>query len=138
MSHQSVFHIDRHKPPGESLSRPFELGSCSVLQGVLPYTGLRGYRMRSAICLPVCELALSLSFPEVQPRAPAVYNTIRNPSAVFCGEMLDKGETKPRGANRIQLLKTQHFWRTSSEEIFFSFAAEKKSADRIRFVWRES
>src|SRR5687768_9989928 len=33
--------------------------------------------MRSAICLPVCELALSLSFPEVQPRAPAIYNMVR-------------------------------------------------------------
>src|SRR5689334_18423163 len=77
MSHQSAYHIDRHKPLGVSLSRPFELGPCSVPQGALPDTGLRGYRTRSAICLPVCELALSLSFPEVQPRAPAIYNMMR-------------------------------------------------------------
>jgi hypothetical protein len=50
--------------------------------------------MRSAICLPVCELALSLSFPEVQPRAPAVYNTIENPGVVFCGERWERRETK--------------------------------------------
>src|ERR1043165_3385707 len=84
MSHQSVYHIDRHKPPGESLSQLFELGSCSVPEGMLPGNGLRGYRMRSAICLPVCELASSLSFPEVQPRAPAVYNMTRtNEHAIF-------------------------------------------------------
>src|SRR6185369_954474 len=77
MSHQSVYHIDRHTPPGESSSQPFELEHCSVPQGVLPDTGRRGYRMRSAICLLVCELPLSLSFPEVQPRAPAIYNMVR-------------------------------------------------------------
>jgi hypothetical protein len=81
--------------------------------------------MRSAICLPVCELALSLSFPEVQPRAPAVYNTIEIPIVCFCGEVLDKGETNSRGANQIQLLKTPHAWRTSNRMTFFSFAAEE-------------
>src|SRR5262245_44359177 len=77
MSLQSVYHIDRHKPPGESLSRPFELGPYSVPQGALPDTGRRGYRMLSSICLLVCELPLSLSFPEVQPRAAALYNMLR-------------------------------------------------------------
>src|SRR5689334_7204666 len=95
MSHQSVYHIDRRKLPGESLSPPFELEFCSAPQGALPDNGLRGYRMRSAICLPVCELALSLSFPEVQPRAPAIYTTIDNPSVVFFGERWKRRETKP-------------------------------------------
>jgi hypothetical protein len=71
------------KRPGEFLSQRSQLGTWSVLQGVLPDTGLRGYRTRSAICLPVCELALSLSFPEVQPRAPAIYNMIGNPIVGF-------------------------------------------------------
>src|SRR5688572_33288158 len=94
MSHQSAYHIVRRKPPGEFSSQPFELEPWSVPRGVLPDTGLREYRMRSAICLPVCELALSLSFPEVQPRAPAVYNTMRNTSVVFCGERWKRRETK--------------------------------------------
>jgi hypothetical protein len=91
--------------------------------------------MRSAICLPVCELALSLSFPEVQPRAPAVYNTIRNRIVVFCGERWKRRETKLThcksnllqriGSLNSQGLKTPHAWRTSSEELFFAFAAEK-------------
>ena len=89
-----------------------------MLQGVIPDTGLRGYRMRSAICLPVCELALSLSFPEVQPRAPAVYNTMRNTSVVFCGERWKRRETN-HAVQSIQLLKTWHAWRTSSGEIIF-------------------
>ena len=62
-----------HKPPAEFLSQPFQLRTSSALQGVLPDNGRRGYRMRSAICLLVCELALSSSFPEVQPRAAALY-----------------------------------------------------------------
>src|SRR5262249_151768 len=77
MSHQSAYHIGRHKPPGEFSFQPFVLEPWSVPQGGLPDTGLRGYRMRSAICLLVCELPLSLSFPEVQPRAPAVYDMMR-------------------------------------------------------------
>src|ERR1044072_3838309 len=98
MSHQSAYHIDRHKSPGEFSSQPFGLGPWSVSQGVLPDTGLRGYRTRNAISLPVCELALSLSFPEVHPRAPGVYNTIRNPSVVFCGERWKRRETNSRTA----------------------------------------
>ena len=47
------------------------------------------------------KLALSLSFPEVQPRAPAVYNTIENPSVIFCGERWKRREPNPRSANRI-------------------------------------
>jgi len=139
MSHQSVYHIVRRKPPGESLSRPFELGPWSVPQGVLPGNGLRGYRMRSAICLPVCELALSLSFPEVQPRAPAVYNTIENPSVVFCGERWKRRETKPTqcksnrsqriGSLNSQRLKTQHARRTSNERINFSWVQVASEAD---------
>src|SRR5688572_5454025 len=88
--------------PRRATSERGEIGSenhgpWSVLQGVLPDTGLRGYRMRSAICLPVFELALSSSFPEVQPRAPAVYNMIRILVVDFCGDVLDKGETNSRG-----------------------------------------
>ena len=69
-----------------------DLGPC--LEGALPDNGRRGYRTRSAICLPVCVLAFSLSFPEVQPRAPAVYNMIRILIAVFCGERWERRETK--------------------------------------------
>lgn len=131
MSHQSAYRIVLRRPPGEFWSQPFGLGPWSVLQGALPDTGRRGYRTRSAICLPVCELALSLSFPEVQPRAPAVYNTIENPSVVFCGEHWKRRETKPTqcksnrsqriGSLNSQRLKTQHARRTSTERINFSW-----------------
>ncbi len=77
------------------LDVPVRLGRIRIdldpwLQGVLPDTGLRGYRTRSAICLPVFELALSISFPEAQPRAPAVYN---NPT-----------EARPTNAMRVVLV----------------------------------
>jgi hypothetical protein len=44
---------------------------------------------------------------------------IGNPIVVFCGDVLDKGETNSRGANQIQLLKTPHALRTSNQEIIF-------------------
>jgi hypothetical protein len=58
MSHQLVYRIVLRKHLGEFLSRPFQLGTWSVPRRVLPGNGLRGYRMRSAICLPVCETGI--------------------------------------------------------------------------------
>src|SRR5688572_3415215 len=90
MSHQSVYRIDRHRPPGESLSQPFELGPCSVLQGVLPDNGLRGYRTRSAICLPVCELAFVIVLSRGAATGAGSLQHDRKPERCFLRRALEK------------------------------------------------
>src|ERR1044071_4395489 len=72
-----VCRIGLHKRLGEFLSPLFQRRIYSRLRGLRPDTVLRVYKRRSAIWFRAYELTLSNSFPEVQPRALALYNMMR-------------------------------------------------------------
>jgi hypothetical protein len=130
-SHQSVYHIVLHKPPGEFVSQPFEPGLWSVPQGVLPIPDAADTEWVVPSVSSFVNCHYHFPFPRCSPGR-RQFTTRSKTRALFSAASVGKGgETKPTqcksnrsqriGSLNSQRLKTQHAWRTCNERINFSW-----------------